>query len=142
MSASYMLTSNDSAKYFPLRMLGEFLAEGDALLEEQQKRRLDSARNLAKSLSLFERHISVQVDTALEKVMENQRRLEDECVLMGKTAVQLHQKTVRWKAEYKRFQTQVADLKGFEEWARMTEASMHEISSKLEYVCHYVNKEE
>jgi len=121
-------------------MLAQFAQEAEALEIEQRERRNGVHKGLQMSAALLEQNLGKQVDAALEKVLVNQRRLENECVGMGKCASQLHQKTVRWKAEHKRFKYQLAELESFEQWALETEACMHEISGKLEYVCHEVNR--
>ncbi|OQR91732.1 hypothetical protein ACHHYP_20171 [Achlya hypogyna] len=121
-------------------MLGEFAAEAEALLAQQHKARGEAQKGLQTSLLLLEQHLGRQVDEAMGPVMEHQQRIQDECIGMAKCAVQLHQKTVRWKAEHKRLKAQLADLRGFADWARETEKSMHEISGKLEYVCHELSR--
>ncbi|EQC33976.1 hypothetical protein SDRG_08655 [Saprolegnia diclina VS20] len=121
-------------------MLGEFAAEAESLLAQQQKQRAEATKGLQMSMLLMEQHLGLQVDTAMAPVMANQQAIQDECIGMAKCAVQLHQKTVRWKAEHKRFKAQLAELEGFSNWAVQSAKEMEAISGKLEYVCHELSR--
>ncbi|KAG9400681.1 hypothetical protein AC1031_010124 [Aphanomyces cochlioides] len=116
------------------------LAEADALLEKQRKERLAAYKNIEASMVRVEKELGRTLDVSLDGILTTQRQLEDECLAMGKNQVMFHQKTIRWKAEYKRFQAEVEELEKFEQWMQRTEANMHAICGKLEYVCHELNR--
>ncbi|KAF0715666.1 Aste57867_3257 [Aphanomyces stellatus] len=118
----------------------QWLTEADALLERQKKDRLAAYKAIQTSVASVEKDLGTHVDAALDGILAKQRRLEDECLAMGKNQVQFHQKTIRWKAEYKRFVAELEDLQKFEQWVELTEANMHAVCGKLEYVCHELSR--
>ncbi|OQR88629.1 hypothetical protein THRCLA_22829 [Thraustotheca clavata] len=121
-------------------MLRQFATEADGLLAAQQKQRTEAQKGLQTSMLLVEQHLGRQVDAAIDPVIAVQQQIQDECIATAKCAIQLHQKTIRWKAEHKRLRAQLDDLKDFEAWVRLTEVNMHEICGKLEYVCHELTR--
>ncbi|ETV93451.1 hypothetical protein H310_12503 [Aphanomyces invadans] len=122
-------------------MLGNaFLTEVDGLVERQRKARAQAHKALQASIACLEQDIGRHVDARLDGILATQRRVEDECLALGKNQVMFHQKTIRWRAEYKRFRSEVDDLHKFEQWMQHTEANMLAICGKLEYVCHELNR--
>ncbi|RHY34420.1 hypothetical protein DYB32_001343 [Aphanomyces invadans] len=110
-------------------------------LEASQKAARHAA--LLKMESAFEemdKSLAQPVDGAMDHVITTQQAIQDACIQLGKVQVQRHQKVVRWRAELRRFQTQVEDLHLFEQWCERTEANLHLVCGKLEYVCHELNR--
>ncbi|KAF0717129.1 Aste57867_2474 [Aphanomyces stellatus] len=132
---------NSTTAAAPRTMLqDEFLAMYTALEESARKNRTAKEKEIETSLRELEAGVGRRVDKALENIIALQQQLQDACIDTGKRAVQRHQKIVRWKAELKRFQANVADLEPFEKWLEMTEGDMHLLCGKLEYVCHQLSR--
>ncbi|ETV77057.1 hypothetical protein H257_08965 [Aphanomyces astaci] len=122
-------------------MLGhQLITETDALLDRQRKDRGNAHNRLCSSVVALENGLGCHVYASLDGILATQRRLEDECLALGKNQVMYHQKTIRWKAEYKRFRSEVEDLQKFEQWMQRTEANMHATCGTLEYVCYQLNR--
>ncbi|ETW00239.1 hypothetical protein H310_07630 [Aphanomyces invadans] len=118
----------------------QFQNELVALEASQKAARHAALLKMESAFEAMDKSLAQPVDGAMDHVITTQQAIQDACIQLGKVQVQRHQKVVRWRAELRRFQTQVEDLHLFEQWCERTEANLHLVCGKLEYVCHELNR--
>ncbi|ETV79466.1 hypothetical protein H257_07467 [Aphanomyces astaci] len=118
----------------------QFQVELQALEASQKAARQAAHVKIQTAFEAMDGSLGQHVDGAMDHIIATQQAIQDACIQLGKVQVQRHQKVVRWKAELRRFQAQVDDLKLFEQWCERTEANLHLVCGKLEYVCHELNR--
>lgn len=111
-------------------------------LAQRRDDALHAKDQLAESIDALKTVQTQLLVKRLDDVIEKQRNVEQEALAYSKNVTRLYQRAAKWKAEQKRFRTNLNGLDGFVEWAAATETDLHAIAGNLEYVWAVLEKEQ